>query len=123
MSWLPLLLAEGEQGGPPGLIQSLGPMLPIMIIMVVMFIMMGRSNARQRREMAAMITNLKKNDKVITSAGIIGVVVALKEGEDEVTLRVDESTNTRIRVLKSTIARVTTEEQQQAATATTENKS
>jgi preprotein translocase subunit YajC len=95
-----------------------------MIIMVVMFIMMGRSNARQRREMAAMIANLKKNDKVITSAGIIGVVVALKEGEDEVTLRVDESTNTRIRVLKSTIARVTTEEQQQqAAAATTENKS
>ena len=122
MFWLPLL-AEGE--GPPALIQSLGPMLPLLIIMVVMFVFMGRANARQRREQALMLTSLKKNDKVITSAGIIGIIVAVKENDDEVTLRVDDATNTRIRVLKSTIARVMTEEQQQAqaaAQAAAENK-
>jgi preprotein translocase subunit YajC len=120
MFWLSLL-AEGE-GGPPGIIGALGPMFPILIIMVVMFIFMGRANARQRREQAALLANLKKNDKVVTSAGIIGVVVAVKENEDEVTLRVDDATNTRIRVLKSSVARVTTEEQQAAAAQAAESK-
>lgn len=123
MFWLPLL-AEGE-GGPPALIQSLGPMLPLLLIMVVMFVFMGRANARQRREQALMLSSLKKNDKVITSAGIIGIIVAVKDNDDEVTLRVDDATNTRIKVLKSTIARVMTEEQQQAqaaAQAAAENK-
>jgi hypothetical protein len=33
-------------------------------------------------------------------------VVAIKENEDEVTLRVDDTSNTRIRVLKSSIVRI-----------------
>jgi preprotein translocase subunit YajC len=114
MLWLPLL---GEGEGPPGIIQALGPMFPILLIMIVMFVFMGRANARQRREQAERLNNLKKNDKVVTMAGIIGVVVAIKEGEDEVTLRVDDASNTRIRVLKSSITRVTTEEQEKAAAA------
>ena len=55
-------------------------------------------------------------------SGIIGVVVAIKENEDEVTLRTDDASNTRIRVLKSSVVRVTSEEQQQPAASTTENK-
>jgi preprotein translocase subunit YajC len=121
MRWLPMLLAEGEpQGG--GLEMFLrSPMFPLMAVVIVMFILMSRSGARQRREAADMLSKLKKNDKVTTSSGIIGVVVAIKEGEDEVTLRVDETTNSRLRVLKSSIARVVTEEQQ-AAAASPENK-
>jgi len=117
MYWLTTLLAEGEpQGGLDAFIRS--PMLPLMAVVVVMFIMMSRGNARQRREMAKLLANLKKNDKVVTTGGIIGIVVAVKDTEDEVVLRVDETTNSRLRVLKSSIARVVTEEQQQPATAT-----
>lgn len=117
MRWLPLLLAEGEPGGLEMFFRS--PMFPLMAVVIVMFIMMSRGNAKQRREMADMLAKLKKNDKVTTSSGIIGVVVAIKEGEDEVTLRVDDTTNSRIRVLRSSIARITTEEQPQT---TSENK-
>jgi preprotein translocase subunit YajC len=108
MNWL-LLLAEAEPGGLGDIMRS--PLPPMLLIFVVMMIMMGRSSARQRREQAALIANVKKNDRVVTSAGIIGVVVALKENEDEVTLRVDESTNSRVRVLKSSIVRVASDEQ------------
>jgi preprotein translocase subunit YajC len=118
MNWLPLLLAEGEQqGGLEGIMKSGLPM--ILVFFVIMMIFMGRSGARQRREAAAMLANLKKNDKVVTSAGIIGVVVAIKENEDEVTLRVDETSNSRITVLRSSIARVNP---QQAAAQTAEKK-
>lgn len=111
MVWLPLVLGEGE-GGPPALMQF----VPIIFFLVVMMIFMGRSSARQRRETQNMLANLKKNDKVITSAGIIGIVDSIKENEDEVVLKVDETTNSRIKVLKSTIVRITSKEAQLAQT-------
>ena len=49
---------------------------------------------------------MKKNDKVITSGGLIGIVAAIKDKEDEVTLKVDESSNVRLRVTKSSIVRI-----------------
>ncbi len=113
MSWLPLLLAEGEQAAGDPFAFFRGPMLPMLAIVVVMFVMMSRSSARQRREQTERLTKLKKNDKVITSAGIIGVVVTVNE--TEVVLRVDETSNSRIRVLKSSITQVVAEEQSAAS--------
>jgi preprotein translocase subunit YajC len=78
---------------------------------VLMLIMLFRSNSRQKREQQNALANLKKNDKVVTTGGILGVVVAIKDNEDEVTLRVDDTSNTRIRVLRSSIVRITSGEQ------------
>lgn len=74
---------------------------------VLMLIMLFRSNSRQKREQQNALAGLKKNDKVVTAGGILGVVVAIKDNEDEVTLRVDDTSNTRIRVLRSSIVRIT----------------
>jgi preprotein translocase subunit YajC len=111
MDWL-LLLAEGDQGGFESLMKS--GLVPILLFFVVMMIFMSRSSARQRREQEARLAALKKNDKVITSAGILGTVFAIND--NEVTLKVDETSNTRIRVLKSSIMQVNPDEtaQQQA---------
>ena len=54
---------------------------------VLMLIMLFRSNSRQKREQQNALANLKKNDKVVTASGILGVVVSIKDNEDEVTLR------------------------------------
>ena len=105
MDWLPLL-AEGDQGGAPAIMQF----VPILIFFVVMMIFMGRSSARQRREQEARLAALKKNDKVITSAGLLGTVVAIID--NEVTLKVDETSNTRIRVLKSSVIHINPDDQQ-----------
>ena len=74
---------------------------------VLMLIMMFRSNSKQKRDQKNALAAIKKNDRVVTSGGILGVVVTVKENEDEVTLRVDDTSNTRIRVLKSSIVRIT----------------
>src|SRR5262249_49863997 len=63
---------------------------------------------RQQRE--AIFSALKKNDRVLTAAGIIGTVVSIKDKEDEVTLRIDDTTNARLSVLKSTIVKIYTKE-------------
>jgi len=98
-SWI-AIFAEGE-ANPAGIWAYL-PYL-VLGLMVVMFI---RSTSKQKRAVQESLNAIKKNDKVVTSGGILGVVVAIKENEDEVTLKVDDTSNTRIRVLKSSIVRI-----------------
>jgi preprotein translocase subunit YajC len=50
-----------------------------------------------------MVQSLSKNDKIQTIGGIIGTVVDIKE--DEITLKIDESNNTKIKILRSAIGR------------------
>jgi preprotein translocase subunit YajC len=101
--WLPLL-AQEQQSAP-----SWATFLPF-IIMGVMLLMFFRASSKQRKELQNALSALKKNDKVVTSGGLLGVVVAIKENEDEVTLKVDDTSNTRLRVLKSSIVRITSGE-------------
>jgi preprotein translocase subunit YajC len=71
-----------------------------------------RPMRRQEAERKAMASNVKKNDKVLTAAGIYGTVVSVSDTEDEVTVRVDD--NTRLRMLKSSIIRNITREEEAA---------
>src|SRR5262249_62313496 len=71
-------------------------------------IMPMKRKERQQRE--AIFSALKKNDRVLTGAGIIGTVISIKDKEDEVTLRIDDTTNARLTVLKSTIVKIYTKE-------------
>jgi preprotein translocase subunit YajC len=95
-----LAQTDNQQGGPP-LASYLMFGLPLLLLL-----MFWRTSSKQKREQQNALAGLKKNDKVVTQAGILGVVVAIKENEDEVTLRVDDTSNTRIRVLKSSIVRI-----------------
>lgn len=57
-----------------------------------------------------LLQNLKKNDRVVTIGGIYGVVVNVQREQDEVTIKVDESTNTKLHLTFNAIARVVTDE-------------
>ena len=78
------LFAQGEPGSPL-------PMLPMLVLLGVLFyfIMLRpqRNEARARQEM---LKSLKKNDRVITTAGIYGVITNIQPDADEVTIKVDE---------------------------------
>jgi preprotein translocase subunit YajC len=87
----------------PGLVGSLLPILMIVAVFYFLIIMPGRKERQQRQ---AMMGALKRNDKVITNGGIIGVVTNIKEGTDEVTIR---SEDTKLLILRSSIARIVTE--------------
>src|SRR5207244_605339 len=75
-----LLLAEqtGDAPASPqgGLIFSL---LPLAVIGVLFWFLMVRPMKRQEHERQALLGALKKNDKVVTSGGIIGIVAAIKD--------------------------------------------
>jgi preprotein translocase subunit YajC len=53
-----------------------------------------------------MLSGVKKNDRVVTIGGVYGVVTNVNRDADEVTIRVDESTNTKLRVTLSSVARI-----------------
>lgn len=89
-------------GGP-------GPMMtifPFILIFVIMYFMVIRPQQKKAKEHREMLNKLKKNDEVMTSGGIYGKVIDLKD--TVVTLEV--ATNVRIRVHRPQISLVITAE-------------
>jgi preprotein translocase subunit YajC len=79
--------------------------LPLAFIFVIFYFLMIAPMRKQARQQAELLGNLKKNDKIVTSSGIIGWVVQV--GDGDVVLKVDKNNaNFRITVLKSTISQV-----------------
>jgi len=80
-----------------------GQMLWLVAIFVIMYVILFRGPRRKQQQHQKMVKTLKKNDKVRTIGGIIGTVVDIKD--DEITLKVDESNNTKIRVASSAVGK------------------
>ena len=76
------------------------------MIAVLFYFLMIRPERRKRAELTAMLQNLKKNDRVVTIGGIYGTIVNAQQDLDEVTIKVDENTNTKLRMQRAAIARV-----------------
>jgi preprotein translocase subunit YajC len=86
-----------------------GPMMtiiPFVLIFVIMYFMVIRPQQKKAKDHEAVLSKLKKNDEVMTSGGIYGKVVDLKE--NVVTLEV--AANVRIRVARPQIATVLSSE-------------
>jgi preprotein translocase subunit YajC len=80
--------------------------VPLIAMGVIFFWMISRARRQEKKQRETLLGTLKKNDKVLTNGGIIGIIASLKDNDDEVTLKVDESSNVRLRVVKSSIVRV-----------------
>ncbi len=108
-SWL-LLAQDGAGNAPPGTGLLTSPMTLIVILGLMFYLLVLRPESRRRAEMQKLLEGVKKNDEVITVGGIYGVVVNAPEKSEYVYLRLDESSNTRVKVLRSSISRVLTAE-------------
>jgi preprotein translocase subunit YajC len=96
--------AGGGGGNPLGLLPGL------LIIVVLFYFLMIRPERRKQASHRALLEQLKKNDRVVTIGGIYGVVTNVQRDADEVTIKVDEATNTKLRVTFGSIARVLSEQ-------------
>jgi preprotein translocase subunit YajC len=97
---------------PYAIVRLMGPML---VIMVLFYFMLIRPQKRKEQELREMVRNVKENDRVVTVGGIYGVVTNVQRDADRVTIRVDESTGTKLKVNMSAIARVLTGEEQESS--------
>ncbi len=95
--------APDAANNPGGLLGFLPAMLGVIILYYFLFI---RPDRRKQGDRKAALDSLKKNDRVVTIGGIYGVVMNVQRDTDEVTLKIDETNNTKIRVQFGAIARV-----------------
>ncbi len=73
-----ILAAAAPPGGAqPNFLVSL---LPFVLIAVVFYFVLIAPARRKQKKVAEMLANLKPGDRVVTSGGIYGTIVAVSEG-------------------------------------------
>jgi preprotein translocase subunit YajC len=84
-----LLLAEATSGQPAD--NGPGFWFPLLVvglpILAILYFGMILPMKRQDKQRKNLIATLKRNDKILNQGGIIGVVEAVKDKEDEVVLK------------------------------------
>ncbi len=104
-------LAQAAPQKPEGLAAVLGNPLVMMGLMVVMFyFLLIRPQQRQRKEQAARIAAIKGGEKVVTTAGIHGIVHNVKDS----TVMVKVAEGITLEFDKLAIASVTKKESKEA---------
>lgn len=90
--------AAGAMGGF-GLLTMI---IPLVVMVLIFWLFIIRPEKKRSREMQNMLNNLQVADEVVTTGGIIGLVVSVSK--DTVLIETG-SDRTKIRVLKSAIAK------------------
>lgn len=84
--------------------------LPFMAIALLFYVILLRPQRQQEKVHQSMLASLKKDDRIVTSSGIYGVVTNVHREADKVTIKVDENTNTKLHITLGSIGKVLREE-------------
>jgi preprotein translocase subunit YajC len=92
---------------PPGQNgQSTAPfwvqMVPFLLIIVVFYVILILPQQKKAKEHTTLLKSLKPGDKIVTSGGVVGVVVSVKD--KSVAIR---SADAKLEVLKSSVSEIT----------------
>ena len=119
-----LSLLQAGGGSAPSPLFQLG--IQFALILAISYFLMIRPQQKQRRQHEESLRNLQKGDEIVTTGGIIGQVVhiretmkdgaAVKAMDDQVTIKSAES---RLIVERGRIAKVTSAKRVEASTSTT----
>lgn len=105
----PLLMILAQNSASPRQPSGMGMVLfPLLAMGLIFYFLVIRPQGRDKKRRAEMLSQVKRNDRVVTIGGILGTVTAVKD--DEITLKVDESTNTKITFSRAAIQRVNSAE-------------
>lgn len=94
--------AAANEGGMNAM-SGLSTILMLVAIFVAMYFIVIRPQKKQEKEKSQMLNNLQVGDEITTIGGIIGKVISIK---DETCMIETGKDKTRIRILKSSVARV-----------------
>ncbi len=79
--------------------QGIGQFIPLILIFVIFYFFLIRPQQKKVKEHKIMVENLKRGDKVVTSAGIIGTIERIIDNEKAEVLIAE---NVKVEVIKST---------------------
>lgn len=106
-----LLLSDAAAAGSPGAPNPIAQFAPLIFIGVIFYFLLIRPQQKQRKEQQKLIEALKTGDKVVTSAGIHGMISNVKE--KTVLLKVAD--NVKIEIDKAAVATVLERSSDEAA--------
>ncbi len=98
------LLAQAK--GVESLLRS--PMVPMLVLGYLFYLIVMRPESKRKAEHAKLVQELKKHDRVVTIGGIHGTVANAAKDSNEITLLIDENSNTKVRVLRTAVSQVVT---------------
>lgn len=101
-------LMQPPNGGQSNIWDILAPFI---IVFFIMWLLVIRPQRKEQKKREDMLKALKKGDRVVTNAGIIGKVVRIRE--EKVEIKVDESSDIKITFLRSAILNVMEEKEEE----------
>jgi preprotein translocase subunit YajC len=93
--------AGGQQGGGVMFLVQMG-----IVLAAAMYFLFYLPSKHERTRQATLLSGIKKNDHVVTTSGIYGVVTDVNKETNKVTIRIDESTGAKMRMELTSIVRV-----------------
>ncbi|RLS81540.1 MAG: preprotein translocase subunit YajC [Planctomycetota bacterium] len=99
-----LLFGQGQAPATPQ--QLILQVLPFLLVGVAAWTLLYKPERERLKRQQDLLAALKKNDRVLTSAGIYGTVANVDRDSGRVTLKVDDAANVKIQVALSSIASV-----------------
>jgi len=102
---------DGEGGNFLQSFLTSGMWMPLVLIVIVYYFLLIRPDKKKRADAQDMLSNLKKNDRVETIGGICGTVANVQKDSKYVTLKIDETSNAKMKILRSAILRVVTDDE------------
>lgn len=97
------VLAAGEAPGDAGFGNG-GFWILIGVMLLLYYVMLILPQQRERKKRLELLNSLKKNDRVVTTSGMIGTVANVSQDGKEITLKFGDTT--RIPFLRSAIETV-----------------
>ena len=95
--------AYAQAAGSGGFGSTFGSLIPLLLIFAIMYFIIIRPQQKKAKEHNQMVAALKRGDQVLTQGGIIGKITKVK---DEAEIELEIASNTKVRVMKSTIVNV-----------------
>jgi preprotein translocase subunit YajC len=111
------VLAQAEDGGVAPQVDAVGggglifqflsnPINLILISAILFMLIVVKPQQKQIKRQQLALAGLKKNDRVVTSGGIHGVVIQTSADDPLVTIRIDENSGARMTINRDSIASI-----------------
>lgn len=99
-----LILLAQAQPAAPGAVgpNPLASFIPIILIFIIMYFVLFRPQMRRAKEQRTLVSALKTGDRVVTAAGIHGMITNVKD----TTVTVKVADNVKIEMEKSAVSTV-----------------
>ncbi|MGQ0742228.1 MAG: preprotein translocase subunit YajC [Alphaproteobacteria bacterium] len=78
-------------------------LVPLLLVFAIMYFLLIRPQQQRMKQHQAMVSAVRRGDTVVTSGGIVGRVIKVKE-DGEVLVEIAD--NVQVRVVKSTLSDV-----------------